>query len=196
MIIFKVAAIAASLFMLSANLYAQSENYEEHGENRHSFWQISQVTEKESEENLSLTGVALLGRYDLTQRTFLRAEIERVSDVGIEEKGAEIALAYTLNPHSPIEFHLAGLYGYREEEESGASNSEEAYGAEMGFHAAINEHIVFHGEMAWLTSDGNSSTGAALGLFYRINEKLGLNAEYAQDEESNNALELGVRLSF
>ena len=60
---------------LSVNTNAQSEGHEQ---DSHSFLQLSYVNEYEAEEDIRLDGIGLLGRYDLTKRSFLRAEIERV----------------------------------------------------------------------------------------------------------------------
>ena len=190
---FYVAACLVPSLVLSVNLNAQSEAHEE---DSHSFLQLSHVTEYEAAEDIRLNGISLLGRYDLAEKSFLRAEIERVSGSGIEEKAAEIALAYILNPHNTVELHIAGLYSYGNEKENGFSQSSNTYGAEIGFHAATTEHLTLHGELAWLDETGGSVVGAELGAFYRLTEHFGLNAEYARDENSNDAIEVGVRVSF
>ena len=183
--------VLIGLIAASPLLFANEEDHE-----AHSFVQLSWVRENPQNENVTPSGLGILARADITEHWFLRGEYEDLADGNVDERAAELALSYVINPHGKTAIHVAAIYEVVRETEPGLSSTQYGRGAEVGFHAGLSGAITLHGEMALISGNGQETLGAEIGLFYRINEHFGANIEYLFDEDRNSATELGFRYSF
>lgn len=165
-------------------------------EEAHNFLQVNWVAEDPSGAGVNPDGWGLLSRVDISEHWFVRGEYEDLAGGGVDVEAAEVVLAYVLNPHQSNVFHIGASYGFERESSNGSSNKDIGRGIELGFHSDIGYGFVLHGEAAWETGNGQEVVGGELGLFYQITELLGINLEYSFDENSNSAVETGIRFTF
>ena len=165
-------------------------------EEAHNFLQVNWVAENPSGAGVNPDGWGLLSRIDISEHWFVRGEYEDLAGGGMDVEAAELVLTYVLNPHQQYVFHVGASYGFERESGNGPSNKSIGRGIELGFHSDIGYGFVLHGEAAWETGNGQEVVGGELGLFYQITELVGVNLEYSLDENSNSAIETGIRFTF
>ena len=162
----------------------------------HTFIQINYIQERPIDEDIRPSGMGILARYDIDEHFFIRAEAEELSDEGVDVTAQALALAYIINPHSNVTVHAAAVFEHEDEQEAGFSEHSQAKGLELGFHAEPLAYLVLHGELASLYENSMQTTELALGMLIKLNRHLGFNSEFSADEDSNKAIELGLRYSF
>lgn len=182
--------------LLNTPISAAEDDHKDHHGDSHNFIQLNYVVEQPAKEDVEPNGAGLLLRWGVTDTVFVRVELEDLEDKGVEVDGQELAIAYILNPQSPVEYHLAAVISHEDESEDLENYHDLSKGVELGFHAALPHNLMLHGEIANVYSDGDHTVEASIGLFYRFQKSTGVNVEWGIDEDSNKALEIGFRYFF
>ncbi len=162
----------------------------------HNFIQLNYVEERPDGEDAEPSGWGVLARYDIDEHYFIRGEIEDLNDKGVDVEAHALALAYRINPHDPLVIHAAAIIEHEDEDDGSDQKHSLAKGGEIGFHAELGQRFVFHGEASAVYEKGDETLGLALGMLFKLNEHVGANIELSRDNDSNEAMELGLRYSF
>ncbi|MBN4053818.1 hypothetical protein JYT97_02920 [Haliea sp. AH-315-K21] len=160
--------IALSLTLLATvPLQAQEE--------AHHFIQLNYVSESPDAEPINPEGIGILIRNDIHEKIFFRLEVEDLSDGAIDIDAQALALAYVINPHSPLTYHLAALIEHEDEVKGTELNHGLGKGLEFGFHAEFHPLFMLHAEASLIRQNSDEILGLELGLLYKFSEPFGIN---------------------